>query len=57
MLVAAALGPTSEAKSELGLIRLMHQWVTYDWWRAPMMAAGFVSAVRAISITLPAPMN
>ena len=53
-LLAAASGSTSGAKSEAELIRLTHQWVTYDWWRVAMMGAGFVSAVRAISIPAPA---
>ena len=53
-LFAAATWATSEAKGNAELIRLTHQWVTYDWWRVAMMAAGFVSAVRAISIPVPA---
>jgi hypothetical protein len=52
-LFAGAFGATSGAKGEAGLIRLAHQWVTYDWWRVAMMGAGFVSAVRAISIPVP----
>jgi hypothetical protein len=35
------------------VIRLTHQWVTHDWWRVAMMGAGFISAVRAISIPVP----
>jgi len=36
------------------LIRLTRQWLLYDWCRVAMMVAGFVSAVRAISIPVPA---
>ena len=53
-LFAAATFATSEAKSKAELVRMAHQWVTYDWWRVAMMAAGFISAVRAISIPVPA---
>jgi len=52
-LYAAASGATSGAKGEAELIRLARQWVTYDWWRVAMMGAGFVSAVRAISVPVP----
>jgi anthrone oxygenase-like protein len=53
-LFAAASGAAIDAKSREELIRLAHQWVAYDWWRVAMMAAGFISAVRAISIPVPA---
>jgi Domain of unknown function (DUF1772) len=52
-LFAATSDAASGSKGEAELIRLAHQWVTYDWWRVAMMAAGFVSAVRAISIPFP----
>jgi hypothetical protein len=53
-LFAYASSATSGAKGAADLIRLTRQWVTYDWWRVAMMGAGFVSAVRAISIPIPA---
>ena len=56
-LYAGASAVASDARSKAELIRLTHQWVTYDWWRVAMMAAGFVSAVRAISIPVPAATN
>ena len=52
-LYAAASGATSGSKGEAELIRLVREWVTYDWWRVAMMGAGFVSAVRAISVPIP----
>jgi anthrone oxygenase-like protein len=52
-LYAGASAVASDAQSKAELIRLAHQWVTYDWWRVAMMAAGFVSAVKAISIPVP----
>jgi hypothetical protein len=57
VLFAAASSATTETRVEAELIRLTHQWVTYDWWRVTMMGAGFVSAVRAISIPVPASTN
>jgi hypothetical protein len=56
-LFAAASGATNGAKDEADLLRLTHQWVTYDWWRVAMMGLGFVSAVRAISMPVPASTN
>jgi hypothetical protein len=53
-LYAAAAGATSGAKGKAELIRLARHWVTYDWWRVAMMGVGFVSAVRAISVPVPA---
>jgi hypothetical protein len=52
-LYAAASGATSGSKGEAELIRLARQCVTYDWWRVTKMAAGFFSAVRAISVPIP----
>lgn len=34
-------------------IRMAHRWVRYDWLRVSMIAAGFVSAIRAISAPVP----
>ena len=56
-LFAAASGAANRAKGEADLLRLTHQWVTYDWWRVAMMGVGFVSAVRAISMPVPASTN
>jgi hypothetical protein len=52
-LFAAASGSGPGVMSEAALIRLVHQWVVYDWCRVVMMSAGFVSAVRAISMPIP----
>jgi uncharacterized membrane protein len=46
----AAASSSSHPLSNPELVRLVHQWVTYDWLRVAMMTAGFVSAVRAISL-------
>ena len=35
------------------LVRLARRWIAYDWVRVAMMAAGFVSSVRAISLIAP----
>jgi hypothetical protein len=52
-LFAAASGSPASVSGRADLVRLAHQWVIYDWWRVAMMAAGFVSAVRAISVPIP----
>ena len=49
----AAASAASGAKGEAEVIQLARQWVIYDWWRVAMMGAGFISAVRAISIPFP----
>lgn len=52
-LFAAAPGSTSGVGGVGELKRLAQQWVAYDWCRVAMMAAGFISAVRAISVPIP----
>jgi Domain of unknown function (DUF1772) len=53
-LFAAAFGSANGVRDKAELMRLTHQWITRDWWRVAMMGAGFISAVRAISIPVPA---
>ena|SRR2546422_2871893 len=52
-LFAAASGSESGVMNEAALMRLAREWVVYDWCRVVMMGAGFVSAVRAISVPIP----
>ncbi len=52
-LFAAASGSAGGVVGEAELIQLTRQWVAYDWCRVAMMGAGFVSAVRAISVPIP----
>lgn len=40
-------------RSQAELIRLVQRWVTYDWLRVAMLALGFASSVRAISLPVP----
>jgi hypothetical protein len=54
-LFAAASGSPTGVTDRAELIRLARQWVTFDWCRVAMMAAGFASAIRAISVPLPLP--
>ena len=35
------------------VIRMAHRWVAYDWLRVVMMAGGFVSTIRVISLPPP----
>jgi hypothetical protein len=48
-LYAAAPGSPIGPGSGSDIVELAHRWVAYDWLRVAMMAAGFISAVRAIS--------
>jgi hypothetical protein len=43
----------SMVMSDTDLIAVTRRWVTYDWVRVAMIAACFVSAIRAISIPFP----
>jgi hypothetical protein len=53
MLFAAASGAALSLTDRAELVRQVHLWVIYDWCRIAMMTAGFVSAVRAISVPIP----
>ena len=39
-------------KSEAEVMQIARRWVTLDWLRVTMIAAGFVSSVRAISLPI-----
>jgi hypothetical protein len=41
------------ARSDAQLILLVRRWMIWDWLRVALIATGFVSSVRAISIALP----
>jgi uncharacterized membrane protein len=51
-LYAAAPGSTGTPTDNPDVVQLVHRWVVYDWIRVAMLAVGFVSAVRAISLPL-----
>ena len=40
-------------RSDAELIRLVRRWMIWDWLRVALIATGFVSSVRAISIPFP----
>jgi|SRR5882724_2390411 len=48
-LYAAAPGSPIGPGSGSDIVELAHRWIAYDWLRVSMMAAGFISAVCAIS--------
>ena len=48
-LYAAAPGSSIGPDNTSSIVDLAHRWIVYDWLRVAMMAAGFVSALRAIS--------
>src|SRR5256885_342392 len=52
-LYAAAPGSPISATGNPDIAALAHRWIAYDWVRVTMMAAGFLSAVRAISLRVP----
>lgn len=42
------------ARSDAELILLVRRWMIWDWLRVALIATGFVSSVRAISVPFPA---
>src|SRR6266853_2035937 len=44
-LFAAASAPPLSPEAHAELIRLAHQWITFDWCRVAMMLGGFISSV------------
>lgn len=53
VLHAAASHAASSLTDRPEVVRQANLWITYDWGRIALMAAGFVSAVSAISIPVP----
>jgi uncharacterized membrane protein len=51
-LYAAAPGSTLPPTDNPDVVQLAHRWVVYDWLRVALLAGGFVSAVRAISLPI-----
>ncbi len=51
-LYAAAPGSTLTPTDNPDVVQLAHRWVVYDWLRVALLAGGFVSAVRAISLPI-----
>ncbi len=45
---------SSSGKSEAEVIQIARRWIILDWLRVAMIAAGFVSSVRAISLPVAA---
>jgi hypothetical protein len=41
------------ARSDAELILLVRRWMIWDWLRVALIATGFASSVRAISISFP----
>lgn len=52
---AVARGSPTPIKDPAEVVRMVREWVTYDWLRIAMGTVGFVSSVRAISLPIPAP--
>jgi len=52
---AVARGAPDAIRDPVEVIRLVRQWVNYDWLRVAVGTMGFVSSVRAISVPFPAP--
>ncbi len=50
-----ATGAPDAIRDRAEIIRMVRQWVSYDWLRVAMGTVGFVSSVRAISVPFPAP--
>jgi len=45
---------SSSGKSEAEVTQMARRWIILDWLRVAMIAAGFVSSVRAISLPVAA---
>jgi hypothetical protein len=54
---AVASGATNAMQDRGEIIRLVRQWVSYDWLRVAVATVGFVLSVRAISVPFPAPFD
>jgi hypothetical protein len=48
---SASHGATNASNAEV--MRMAHRWIRVDWLRVAMIAAGFLSAIRAISLSVP----
>ena len=51
---AVASGAPNAMQDRAEIIRLVRQWVSYDWLRVAVATVGFVLCVRAISVPFPA---
>jgi hypothetical protein len=51
---AVAKGSPTAIRDSTAVIRMVREWVMYDWLRVAMGVVGFVSAIRAISVPFPA---
>lgn len=52
---AVAMDAPNAIRDRAEVIRLVRQWVDYDWLRVAVGTVGFVSSIRAISVPFPAP--
>src|SRR5712692_10059716 len=52
---AVAKGSPTAIQDPAEVVRMVREWVTYDWLRVAMGTVGFLSSVRAISVPIPAP--
>ncbi len=52
---AVARGSPTAIQDPAQVVRMVREWVTYDWLRVAMGTVGFVSSVRAISVPIPVP--
>ena len=52
---AVASGAPNAVRDQAEILRMVREWVTYDWLRVVVGMVGFASSVRAISVPFPAP--
>ena len=50
---AVARGAPDAMRDQEAIVRMVREWVRYDWLRVAMATIGFVSSVRAISVPFP----
>jgi hypothetical protein len=52
---AVARGAPNALKDQAEVLRLVRQWVSYDWLRVAVGFVGFLCSIRAISLPFPGP--
>jgi hypothetical protein len=50
---AVAQGAPNAVQDPVEVVRMVHQWVSYDWLRVAVVTMGFVCSIRAISMPFP----
>jgi hypothetical protein len=52
-----AIGAPDALRDRNAVVAMVRQWIAYDWLRVAMGTVGFICAISAISVPLPAPVR